>query len=335
MIKILLKVSFSVLVIGYLASHADGQKLLGYLREADVALLVLAALIFYTAPAVQAVRWRIIIRMLGASCSYRDSLTNILIGLFFNQILPSTIGGDAIRMWRAYRSGIAADVAIGSVLLDRIVALLALVVIVGFATPIMYSFYGDHPELAVAPLFVGLGVAAFIALFAFDRLPRNWKTWRPVRALAQLSASARLIMLRPANGSRSLGVSVAIHMLSVTGVYTITQALSLDIRYLDCLLLVPPVILFSVLPVSIAGWGVREGVMITAFAIIGIDYDAAFTVSVLFGLGVMSAGIPGAVLWIASRTPSGAEKPDLDKLRRFLGRSRDSAAADSGPASHE
>ncbi|MEQ8667339.1 MAG: lysylphosphatidylglycerol synthase transmembrane domain-containing protein [Rhodospirillales bacterium] len=332
MLKTLLKVSFSILVIGYLASHADGEKLLGYLQRASLGALALAALIFFVSPAVQAIRWRAVVNILGAPFRYRDSLTNILIGLFFNQILPSTIGGDAIRMWRTYRSGIAADVAISSVLLDRIVALLALIVIVGVATPVMYTLYGDHPELAVAPAFVALGIAGFVVLFVLDRLPRNWKTWRPVRAMAQLSASARIVMLRPANTCKTLGISIAIHTLSVTGVFTITQALALDVRFIDCLLLVPPVILFSVLPISVAGWGVREGVMITAFAIIGVEYDAAFTVSVLFGLGVMSAGIPGAILWVTSKDADNGERFDADKIRRFFSRDRSTAGDTGGDA---
>jgi hypothetical protein len=77
--------------------------------------------------------------------------------------------------------------------------------------------------------------------------------------------------------------------------------MQLEVSLRDCILLVPPVILVTVVPISIAGWGVREGAMVVAFGFIGVPANAAFAVSVLFGLTLAAASLPGSLLWWMSR----------------------------------
>ena len=72
--------------------------------------------------------------------------------------------------------------------------------------------------------------------------------------------------------------------------------IQLTIRF-GCVLLVPPVILITVVPVSIAGWGVREGAMVVAFGFLNVPANAAFAVSVLFGLTLAVASLPGSLFW--------------------------------------
>jgi hypothetical protein len=73
--------------------------------------------------------------------------------------------------------------------------------------------------------------------------------------------------------------------------------MDLEVSLLDCVLLVPPVILVTVVPISIAGWGVREGAMVVAFGFINVPPSAAFAMSVLFGLTLAAASLPGSLLW--------------------------------------
>ena len=63
------------------------------------------------------------------------------------------------------------------------------------------------------------------------------------------------------------------------------------------LVLIPPVMLVSMVPVSIAGWGVREGAMVGALGFVSVGADEALALSVLFGLVVMVVGLPGGLIW--------------------------------------
>ena len=67
----------------------------------------------------------------------------------------------------------------------------------------------------------------------------------------------------------------------------------------------PLVLLISTIPVSIAGWGVREAAMVTAFSTVGIEATDSLLVSIAFGLSLTVMSLPGGVVWLASRRPLG------------------------------
>jgi uncharacterized membrane protein YbhN (UPF0104 family) len=124
--------------------------------------------------------------------------------------------------------------------------------------------------------------------------------WRILRAVAKLAALTRQLAFTPRYMIPILALTIAGFIIFVFIVFWLATALHLEIRFTDCLLLVPPVLLVSVIPVSIAGWGVREGAMVVAFGFINVPPSAAFAVSVLFGLVIAAASLPGALLWLTS-----------------------------------
>ena len=312
MIKAVLKITLSALVIWYLVSQSNPEQLIHNIMTVDPWGLALAVLIMNILPAVQALRWCFIIRAIGANIRYTDAFINVLIGVSFNQILPSSIGGDAVRMWRTYRLGLGVIPTVHSVMLDRLTALLALILIVCAGIPVMFLFLGDRPERWAVPILASGVLIAFVFLFLFDRIPGRFMTWRPLVAIAKLSADARRVMLCLSSAAPVIGLSVIIHISSALVVYIIAQSMALPVDVLDCLILVPPVILLSVLPISIAGWGVREGAMLTAFGLIGLGYDEAFALSVLFGLVIMATGVPGGILWLFHGTARANHKDSIN-----------------------
>jgi uncharacterized membrane protein YbhN (UPF0104 family) len=113
-----------------------------------------------------------------------------------------------------------------------------------------------------------------------------------------LSEATYAAYLRPAVSLPVLGLSVAVHGLIVASVHVLAVGLGLDVGWFESLVLVPAVILLSTVPVSIGGWGLREGLMVLALGLAGVPADAALSVSILFGLAQITAGLPGGVLWL-------------------------------------
>ena len=75
-------------------------------------------------------------------------------------------------------------------------------------------------------------------------------------------------------------------------------ALSVDVSILDCLVLIPPVMLLTTLPISLAGWGIREAAMVGTFTLVGIFEGDVFAASVLFGILNIILALPGGLLWL-------------------------------------
>ena len=192
--------------------------------------------------------------------------------------------------------------ALNSVALDRLVALLGVVVIVLAGMPILFEWTGDPAKRIGIAVLAAAILGGLTLLMVLDRvpLPRRLVETRAGRGANQLARDARKIFLSPRYIAATLALSLFIHAGVSFVVWLIAQSVGVEISIGECLILVPVVVLFSMVPVSIAGWGIREGSMVVALGLVGVDRAPALAVSVLFGLALAVSGLPGAVLWLKS-----------------------------------
>jgi hypothetical protein len=93
---------------------------------------------------------------------------------------------------------------------------------------------------------------------------------------------------------------LVIHFLSILAVWCIAHALTAPLDAMDSIFLVPPVMLITMVPISVAGWGVRESAMVAALSYAGIGNSQGLLVSVLFGMGSLVLGLIGGAVWIVN-----------------------------------
>lgn len=295
-----LKLGVSGFLIWYLLSAFDVGAAWERAQGIEPGMAALAGGVLCLQIAIGAERWAVVIRAIGAAMHYLKALQILYIGLFFSLVLPSSVGGDAIRMWKARAAGLDLAGAVNSVMLERAATVLGLLALVTATQPLLFSRIGDSPVRWVFPLLTVVGVAGVILLMQLDRLPESLRRWRVVRGLAYLAADTRRVFLSPSNASQALAWSVAGHVnLSIT-IWLLAQALDVEVSLIDCLVLFPPVILATIIPVSIAGWGVREGAMVTVFGLAGVPADAALLLSIAFGVLNMAMCLPGGLVFLLS-----------------------------------
>ena len=136
-----------------------------------------------------ALRWREIVGVCGARLHLTAGLSYSLIGLFFSQVLPSTIGGDAARIWLMARGGAGWPVASYSVLLDRVVGVTILATMVVVCLP--WTLNLIHDPIAGATLaLIGFGTLAGV-IAAFTAGGRNLRPVRVCPGLRIINAQAR------------------------------------------------------------------------------------------------------------------------------------------------
>ena len=280
-------------------------------RPAQLALVAVAVALAITLAiaTLHAARWHIVVSANNARLSYAMAIQLTLIGYFFNQTLPSTVGGDAFRIWGAYRAGLRIADAANSVILDRFVALAALLLMVTVTIPWLFEFVGTGPARWAIVALVVAGSAGFAALLSVDRLPASLLRWRPLQLIGTLSAYGRRVLLAPQHSVPTVILTVLAHCVAAATMYVLAIAIDVNVSLFHCMLLFPLVMIVSILPVSIAGWGVREGAMVVALGLVGVAPAAAFSLSVLYGLVNMAAGIPGGLLWLARARTSRRDLP--------------------------
>jgi len=263
--------------------------------------ILLATLVVTAQVALLAIRWREIAAACGAYLALISALQFSFIGMFFNQVLPSTVGGDGARIWLFARQGAGWARATYSVLIDRVVGVFVLALIVVVCLPWTFALIRDPVARGVL-LLIGFGSIAATFIFAligtwFQKWFDRWKLTR------HLSAASRAA-LAMCGSSRSISIvilcSVIIHFFTIIAAWCCIKAIAAPVSFAQVLFLMPPVLLIVTIPISIAGWGVRESSIIVAFAYAGLAQSNGLTLSILFGAVSFVVGVVGGIVWITS-----------------------------------
>ena len=180
-----------------LAVRLDFGRAAQMMAHAAPLLLIAALVALLTGNLIVALRWHLILSAEAPSPGPGALVKLVLVGLFFNQVLPTGVGGDAVRAWRCRKLGIDLGAAIRSILLDRFCGYLVLVAVYAASLPSLLNIlaYPRQREVVIAVL--GAGLLGLAALFLFDRLPRPLLGLRLIAPIGELSREARRLFTHP------------------------------------------------------------------------------------------------------------------------------------------
>lgn len=295
------KIALSAGLIVYAFSKIDVSEAWLHIRSLSAYVVIATAALLLVEYIIAAFRLRLILQMLGPSCRFLQALDVVFIGAFFSQTLISFVGGDAMRIWRIVRSNVSLGLAAKGVVFDRMAGFAALLGLVLLTLPFLLDVVKD-PAMQIG-LLVALsgGIAGFVMVVSLKHLPAVLRQLRLLQWVSDF-AEVTISVARSAQRLASLlGLSLLIHVINVITLYVIALGLSIDIAFWHCLLLVPPVLFLSMLPISFAGWGVREGAMIVALGLVEVTPAQSVALSVFFGLSLIAVSLPGAFLWLLHR----------------------------------
>lgn len=265
--------------------------------------------------ALQATRWQIIVHAAGAPFSVTDSQRISYIAAFFNQTLPSTVGGDTARIWLLAREQKAGwKTAAYSVFVDRAVGVFALALLVVVLLPWTFDLISD-PLARTTILLIGAGgVTGGLAFAALSAGSGGWlsRLWL-ANHFVSASNILRALTAQPRCATFVAGASIIIHFVTVFVAWAAAHAIGTYLDFVAAMCLLPPVILLATIPVGIAGWGLRESLMITAFTLSGKDAGDALAISLIMGAANFAVGLCGGLIWLLTR-PAGAALPEHQPL---------------------
>lgn len=301
MLPFVLKIAISIALLFFAFRLVNFAALQERLTRLDFKWIAAALLILSIQIVLASLRWHQIARACGSELNQTRALLYTLIGAFFNQVTPSTVGGDAVRMWLMARRTRNWKSAIYSVLIDRVVGLIWLALLVLACLPWSLALI-QNPIGRTALILIGVGsVAGPLALFALAHAGRTWfHHWRLTRHLVELASIVWKVVVTMRVGGTIGVISITIHLMNILVAWFCAKAIGSSLDPLHALLLIPPVILIAAIPMSIAGWGLREGAMVAAFTFAGLPNSDALAISVLFGAGSFVIGALGGLAWIFS-----------------------------------
>ena len=296
-IKFLVRFLVSVSILTVILRSIDMRQAWQVGVRARPEWLLLALLMQFGSTAVSAYRWQLIMRNLGFGQTFSFYWNSYFKGMFFNQGLPTSIGGDAVRVLDVARRGFRKrDVLVG-VAIDRITglgALLLLTLVAHLVNP------GLLPEQVYRPILwlLAAGLLGFLSLAFLGRLA--WIGGHPWLAVVK-TMSDRLLQAVSLRRLLLLASSLLVPLLAMLAFFAAGWALGLRYDLVTYFAIVPPALVLTVIPISIAGWGVREGALVGLFSLIGADKTVVLMMSLVYGILLILVSLPGLAVFLRGR----------------------------------
>jgi glycosyltransferase 2 family protein len=297
-LSLAVKAAVSGLLLYFALNLVNIETVAGRLSRVDPAWIALELLVLLVQVFVLSLRWGQLVSACGAFLPLARLFRFNLIAVFFSQTLPSSVGGDAMRIWLVAKQ-FNWRIATYSVFLDRVMGVFALAILVVTCLPWSFELV-RNPVGRSALLVIGLG--SIVASLVFMGLAWNGlrvlQRWSPTRHLTAMATVALTIVRSRRALMTVLMLSFMVHFLTAVAAWCAARSVGANLSLLYSLFLVLPVVLVTIVPISIAGWGVREGAMVAAFAYADLPQSDGLIVSLLFGAGYLALGMIGGLVWI-------------------------------------
>lgn len=297
-----LRALFSLGLLAVLVLWLDPAAIVRQVRVFDPIWLAAALALGTLQFALSAERWRRTAARLDVPIGKRRALADYYAAGFANQVLPGGVVGDAGRAWRHARTSSRPGPAVRAVVLERasgqLVLLPALFIMLVATDPgatlLAQMAVPAGPVWMVAVVGLVLPAAGLVAAWRAGRIP-GW--------LASLARDAQRALLARGAWPAQLALSVA-----VLGTYCAMFAcagrmIGADASFSTLAVLAPIVLLAMLMPISVAGWGVREATAAGVWVALGWPAAEGVAVSVAYGALCLITSLPGAV--ISSLLPMG------------------------------
>ena len=302
-----LKAGVSVALLALLFSKVDVARLWTVARTASIPWLVLALALYFGMILVSAWRWGLLLRAQHIVYPFRGLTSSFLVATFFNNFLPSNIGGDVIRITDTAPAAGSKTLATTVVLIDRGIGLLGLALVAAMGAS---AGLGPAKVGPVGPgmLWAGFGVAAMLATPAllnpegFTRILQPLRVLHPEwvgERLERLTAALSRFKESPAALASCFVGAIGVQVTLVGFYLAIAHSLRIPITFAQLAVIVPISFIVQMVPVSMNGFGVREATFGFYFTRLGLPLESALLVSFIGAALVLLFSLSGGVAYVA------------------------------------
>ena len=303
------KIAVSIILLAILFSRIDAGRLWTIAKRASLAWLAAALVIYFFNVLASVWRWHLLLDAQRIDMSPRTLLGSFLVALFFNNFLPSNIGGDVIRIRDSARFAGSKTLATTVVLADRVIGLIGLVLVAALGATMVAGIAGHVPS-PIWPSwlwagFLGATLASAPAVLAPSGVTRLLQPltvlhpeWVGDR-IDDITAALIRFRERPTAIASCFAGAVFVQATVVLFYIAVAHALHVQVAPWDLAVIVPLSFIVQMLPVSVNGFGVREATFTFYFTRVGLTIESALVVSLVATALIMLFSSIGAGVWFA------------------------------------
>jgi uncharacterized protein (TIRG00374 family) len=300
------------------------EGLIRLVRRSDKGLLVLGLLIYGLITQIGVLRWWLLLRAQDIRVPFGLARRLTFVGFFFNNVVPGPTGGDLVKAVYIARLTDKRAQAIVTVVIDRIVGIIALALIA--ACVLVFNL--DNPEYRALAAFIGLflgGVAVASMLFFSRRVRRliRFETWSARLPGGGMIRKADEAVFLWRNHKKDVAVALLLsfaNQISIQGLMLlfaaalhVTTASGEPLVWWAYMIVLPVAFIVSALPVLPGGWGVREAAFAYCFHFVGVERNPAIALSVVNGMTQLAWSLLGGIFFLADRGGGSVPAPSPGK----------------------
>ena len=312
-----LKLGVSGALLWLLFSRVDFARLWAIARGASLPWLVGALVLYLGMIVASAWRWGVLLRAQHVHLGFSKLTSSFLVATFFNNFLPSNIGGDVIRVTDTAPAAGSKTLAATVVLIDRGIGLLGLILIAAIGASAGPRLIEAGPGIGAGMLwagFIGASLVATPALLVPQALPRLLQPLRLLHQewvderLARLSGALNRFRETPTALATCFAGALVVQSVLVGFYLAIARSMEIPIGFPELAVVVPVSFIVQMLPVSMNGFGVREATFGFYFTRLGLPLESALLVSFTGAALIMLFSLSGGVTYLvrkAHRTAPG------------------------------
>jgi uncharacterized protein (TIRG00374 family) len=290
----------------YVLSRIDLGDTIEVIASADPYWLALCTFLTVVTVPPQAWRWQLLLRVRGIHDSLRWLTRAYFVSYAVGQVLPTSVGGDASRIYETTRRhpGYGSEIT-GSVLLERAIGGAVTLVLAGIGLVLAIGRYPIGPYLWILAIFVVLTLFAAVVFFS-RRLQRHLRWSIPLLRRLRVERIARLVYMgihgyRDYPGTLAVVslVSAAQQLTRIVAIWASAKAVGIDLGLLPFVVLGPLLFLVMLVPFTLNGLAVREAFFVSFLGRLDVPADQAFACGFLFFVMTVVLAAPGLGIVVA------------------------------------
>ncbi|AMY10183.1 hypothetical protein LuPra_03412 [Luteitalea pratensis] len=301
------RAGITVFILAYLWRQVDTGAALRAMVQANPLALVVVAVLVLLDRVVMIWRWVLLLRASGTAVGTMTAARIFLVSSFVGSFLPAGVGGDAARAYALGQRTAQRGAAVASVAIDRILGVIAIALMGGIG---IAAYARSHPDPKVQLVAVSSAAAVLVGSVAAvwaDRwirwLPSSWHAWAGVRLPLRIADAMAGYRQQPGTLVVVFGLSVLVQLLRILQAFGLGLGLGLTVPFAYYLVFMPIGLLMLLLPISISGFGLPQGVMVWLLRPLGVPDELSLALSTLIVLSGLFGNLPGAWLYLRERHP--------------------------------
>lgn len=292
-----LRASIGLSILVFICFYFDFAEIVENLRTLERGSVIGACFVLGLQYVLASGRWLTILRRLETPVAAKEALAMFGLGSLANLVLVTSVAGLSVRAFLMVRLGVRASAAAASLVAERMAAMTGLIMSVAIGLIFAFSLLAPHISRLGASWTTAVFVLGGFVVFGACVIAVRRYEWA-----RQFVGQIRTIFDSKRTTAFLIILSLLIVFAGFAAVAVLARGMDLVLNPIVLVAILPFVAFVSALPISIGGWGVREGSMVAGLGLMGVGAEEAVALSIAYGLAgllmTLTLGALASLLWV-------------------------------------